>query len=258
MLHIRRDRVADARGRQRLLRHHLGNDRLHRAAGEGRITDEHLVGHGAQGVHVTARADDALAHRLFRRHVRRGAERHAGLGHAAATRLLDGQGDAEVGDEGRPFLQQDVFRLDVAVDDALAMSVVEGGGDFTGETDRVLNGELLLAGQAVAEGLARHVGHDVVEEAVGLAGIDQPENVRVLEIGGDLDFGEEAFAADHGAQLGVEHLDGDSSAVLQVLGEVDGCHAARAELPLDPVAVGEGRRETGFRASQVDPSLRSG
>ena len=31
---------------------------------------------------------------------------------------LDGEGDAEVGDQGVPILQQDVLGLDVAVDDA--------------------------------------------------------------------------------------------------------------------------------------------
>ena len=40
-------------------------------------------------------------------------------------------------------------------------------------------------------------------------------------------------------ELGVEDLDGDLAAVLQVLGEVDGGHAALAELALDAVAVAE-------------------
>ena len=47
----------------------------------------------------------------------------------------------------------------------------------------------------------------------------------MLEVGGDLDLGEEAVAADDGAELGMQDLDGDLAAVLEVFGEVDGGHA---------------------------------
>ena len=46
-------------------------------------------------------------------------------------------------------------------------------------------------------------------------------------------------------EFGPQHLDGDLAVVLQVLGEVDRGHAARANLPLDGVAVGEGGGEAG-------------
>ena len=69
--------------------------------------------------------------------------------------------------------------------------------------------------------------------------------MRVLEAGGGLDLGEEALAADDGTQFGVEDLDGDLAGVLQVLGEVDGSHAALAQLALEVVAVAEGRGEAG-------------
>ena len=41
-------------------------------------------------------------------------------------------------------------------------------------------------------------------------------------------------------QLGAQHLERDLAVVAQVVGQVDGGHAAGAELALDPVAVGEG------------------
>ena len=132
----------------------------------------------------------------------------------------------------------------------MAVGVVEGAGDFLREADGVVDGELLLAGQAAAEGLALDERHDVVEEAVGLAGVDQPQDVRMLQAGGDLDLGEEAVAADDGAQLGVQDLDGDLAAVLEVLGEVDRGHAALAELALEAVAVGKGCGEAVYCAGQ--------
>jgi hypothetical protein len=58
-----------------------------------------------------------------------------------------------------------------------------------------------------------------------------------------LDLRQEPLGADHRGQLGAEHLDGDLAIVLEVLGEVDGCHPALTELPLDPVAVTERRGE---------------
>ena len=65
----------------------------------------------------------------------------------------------------------------------------------------------------------------------------------VLQAGGRLDLGKEALAADDGAQLGAQDLDRDLAGVLEVLGEVDGGHAALAELTLEAIAIGEGDRE---------------
>ena len=44
-------------------------------------------------------------------------------------------------------------------------------------------------------------------------------------------------------EFGVDDLDGDLAAVPEVLGEVDGGHAALAELALDAIAVSESRRK---------------
>ena len=57
---------------------------------------------------------------------------------------------------------------------------------------------------------------------------------------GDLDLPQEPSGAERGGELGPQHLDRDLAVVLEVLGEIDGGHAALAELALDAVAVGEG------------------
>ena len=61
----------------------------------------------------------------------------------------------------------------------------------------------------------------------------------MLEVGGGLDLGEEPLGADHGGQLGPQHLDRHLAVVPEVLRQVDGGHAARAELALEAVAVGQ-------------------
>ena len=60
------------------------------------------------------------------------------------------------------------------------------------------------------------------------------------EPGGEPDLALEALGAECGGELGAEDLDGDVAVVLEVVGEVDGGHAALAQLALEAVAGGEG------------------
>ena len=69
--------------------------------------------------------------------------------------------------------------------------------------------------------------------------------MRVLQGGDRLDLAEEPLGADDRGELRPQHLDRDLAIVLEVLGQIDGGHAALAELPLDAVAVGEGGGEAG-------------
>ena len=99
--------------------------------------------------------------------------------------------------------------------------------------------------------LALDEGHDVEQEAVGLARVEERQDVRVLEVGGELDLGQEPLGADHGGELGAQQLERHLAVVLEVLGEVDGGHAAGADLTFDPVAVGEGYLEAALELGHV-------
>src|SRR4029434_9903572 len=101
--------------------------------------------------------------------------------------------------------------------------------------DRKLTG----AGESLPQGLAFHVWHDVVEKAVGIAGVEQAEDVRMLEPCGDFDFAGEALGTHRGGQVGPQHLHRDVAMMAEILGELDGRHAALAEFFLQAVAVGE-------------------
>jgi hypothetical protein len=60
----------------------------------------------------------------------------------------------------------------------------------------------------------------------------------MLQLGGGFDLAEEALDADALGQLAVHDLDGDIAVVTHVVGEIDVRHSARADEPLDLVAVG--------------------
>ena len=53
------------------------------------------------------------------------------------------------------------------------------------------------------------------------------------------DLAQKPLAAERRAEVGVQDLDGDVATVPQVVGEENGRHAARAELAIDAIAIGE-------------------
>jgi hypothetical protein len=84
--------------------------------------------------------------------------------------------------------------------------------------------------------------------------VEEGQDVGVLEIGGGLDFAQEAVSAECGGKLGAKELDGDEAVVLEVAGEVDGGHATATEFTLDAVAIDEGglQRRQGIRHARTD------
>src|SRR5713226_4645954 len=93
--------------------------------------------------------------------------------------------------------------------------------------------------QPLPQRLALHKRHDVIQQTGGLARVEQREDMRMAELGGEADLTEEALGAQHGGQLGAQDLDGHAPLVFPVLCEVDGRHPPVAQLALDRVAIGE-------------------
>ncbi len=227
---------------------------LGRGSRERRASGQQLVAQDAEGVDVHPVIHVGIGRGLFRRHVGRRAERDAGGGQIlAAGRFAHRLGHAEVGDQGVAAGDQHVVGLDVAVDHALAVGVGQRVGDLGRDPDGVGDRQLAEMVEAVAQVVAVHVRHHVVEEARGFAGIVEGEDVGMLEPGGDLDLAEEALGAQRGGQLGPENLDGDFSAVAEVGGQVDHGHAALTQLALQRVAVGQRGGELGGKVGHPSP-----
>ena len=221
----------------------LMDDALDGRPGEGRLTRQHFIEDAAEGVEIAAAVEIALTGGLLRTHVPHGPERHPRLGELLAAGGTDRPGNPKVRNHGVSAFEQDVFRLDVAVDHVVRMGIAERVGHLAGDLERVLDRELLLAVEPVPEGLALDEGHDVIQQSwvVGRerrlddTAVEEWEDVRVAEVRRGLDFAEEALGAECGGEFGAEDLDGDLAVVLQVLGEVDGwpCHPGRARARCD-------------------------
>src|SRR5919112_3066215 len=105
-------------------------------------------------------------------------------------------------------MEQDILGFNVAMDYRMTMSVVERACDLARDANRIRNRELSLAPKSVAKRLTLDQRHDIEEEAVCLARIEELQNMRVLEIGSGLDLGQEPLGAHDSSQLRSKHFEG--------------------------------------------------
>lgn len=117
------------------------------------------------------------------------------------------------------------------------MRILPSRSYLAGNANRLVDRQLLFARQSVAQGLTRDVGHDVVQMPTGIAGFVEGENGRVIELGGDRDFSEEAVRSEDRSQIGSNDFDGDGAVVLEVVRQVHRGHASATEFAVDSVAL---------------------
>ena len=136
------------------------------------------------------------------------------------------------------------------MDDAPGVRGGERAGDIGRDPERLRDGELALAVQPVAQGLAGHVRDGVVDRACAVAqihfsGVEQGQDAGVLDPCGRSELPEEALAVERECRVRQHQPDGDGPVVGQVLREVDGPTSVPAELTLEAVAVGQAGLEAG-------------
>ncbi len=94
----------------------------------------------------------------------------------------------------------------------------------------------------LAEGGSGSAAHRLIELVcenwVSLTRVVERQDVWMLESGRDLDLAQEPLGPQYCGQLRTEYLESYLPMMLEVLGEIDGSHAAAAKLSLDLVAVG--------------------
>ena len=136
--------------------------------------------------------------------------------------------------------EEDVLGLDVAVHHALGVGIAQGIRDLAPDLHGILQRQMTLAGEAVAQRLPFDVRHDVVQEARSLARVVQRQDMWMGESGGEVDLPEESLGAERRRELRPQDLQRDGAIVLHVAGEVHDRHTPVTELALDRVVISEG------------------
>jgi hypothetical protein len=243
--------------RSRKLSHPARKDRLRRRSCERGLSDQHLVRHAGQAVQIALLIERGLGRRLFGTHVRWGAEGDARDGELLSSRLGDRAGDAEVGDDGVTALEENVLRLDVAVQHSTRVRVDERVGHLSCDAERLVHAELPPLAEPIAERASFGVRRDIVKHGIaairhrGFPGVEQGQDVGVRQPRRYAHLPQKATGPDRRAEFRLQHLQRDLTIVPKVVGEVDDRHPADAEFALDAEAIGEhgARRQVGHTAS---------
>ena len=186
---------------------------------------------------------------LLRGDVGRSAADHAGAGEDGIALLL---GEAEVHDirvglAGLAAGDQDVARLQVAVDEAAAVGGVDGAGHVADEPHPGLQRQLLTY---LAEALAVDILHGDVGPALDLAHLVHLADVGVADPSLRPRLAQEALGLSF--VVAMQELQGHIAAQGGIESLVDRAHASRSQEPLDAVA-GPVREKTEFGSDPLDP-----
>src|SRR5829696_5730188 len=215
----------------------LGDDRDRIVARERWLAAEHLVEEGAKRIEVTLRAA-RLAHRLLGWQVRNRADERAAADPGARLRGRQ----AEVSEPGTSVvIDPDIRRLQVAMDDASRVRVLESAGDVRGDLGRALHLEPpTRRGEHAVDVAARHVAADDERIAVLLADVQNRDHLGVIaELAHRLRLAARP-RLDRGADpLGVEERDRDLRSRSSVFGKVDALPPALSQEALDAIATGD-------------------
>ena len=163
---------------------------------------EHLVKHHAQRVNIRAMIHLARRLNLLRRHVLRRAHDTACVGQfggrAVLLRRLPALADRQVSPTIIPnnnlrqtkirhlhaatAVQQNILRLDVAVDDALVVRELQRVADLRHDGQRLAGGNAFLR-QQLAERDAVHKFHEQIVKSAGLAVVVNGDDVGMVQRG---------------------------------------------------------------------------
>jgi hypothetical protein len=128
------------------------------------------------------------------------------LGDAIAARIRHGERDSEIGYEGLALVHENVFGFEVAVDHPVSVRVVQRARDRGCDPYGVFDGKLLLSVERNAQRLTLDEWHHVEQQRVSRAAIEQRQQIRTLQIRGNLYLAQESIDPEDGAEVWLQDL----------------------------------------------------
>jgi hypothetical protein len=187
-----------------------------------------------------------VAGELFRRDVRRRADRGAGRRQCRRPlRAGHGLGDPEIREHRGRAGEEDVLGLQVAMHHAVRVRVLERVEDAAEHTDRGADGETPFVLEPAAERLAAHVRHHIEGDLPPVPRLDgayvqERNDRRMLQPRRLQHFISEALDQRLVHQVRRQHLDHHFALELGVLREEDSRHAAASQFTDDPELLADG------------------
>src|SRR5688500_13011430 len=108
-----------------------------------------------------------------------------------------------------PTAQQDIVGLDIAMDDAATVCIAQCVGDLAYDPEGIVNRKLFLAVEAVTQRLALDVWHYIVEQPFRFTGIEQREDVRMIQLRRDRNLAEKSFGTQGRGEVRLENFQGN-------------------------------------------------
>jgi hypothetical protein len=137
-------------------------------------------------------------------------------------------------------VEENVLRLEVTVNYPMLVGVLQCSGQLPGDRQSLLDPELLFPLEFLAERLASNERNHVPEQTTALTGIDEGEDVWMIQLCCEADLGKEPLPAQHCGYVRAKDLESDVAVVSHVMREVDSGHPAAPELAVEAIAIAEG------------------
>src|SRR6267154_668574 len=214
------------------VRVNVGQDFTSRLISKSGVAFE-AVHDDAQRIEIAA-VIDRSAFDLLGRHVARRADKSAAAGHAHFCGL-ERSGEAKIGNEHLiVFADEDVVRLEVAMDNAFGMRGVESVAHLTGKFKAAVERQRAFLFQDSVEIFTVHESHGDELDAVGFTQVVDAKNILVRNSAGKQEFVFEALNDLRIAgKIRQQDFQRGVAIELTVVDFVDAAHAAFTEQRLD-------------------------